>query len=178
MKERNGAVTFKGKPLTLIGDEIRPGKPAPDSLLLADDMSEVRLSSYRGRTVLVLAVPSLDTPVCDRETRRFNQEVAGIDRDVAVLAISMDLPFAQQRWCGAAGVDHVRALSDHRDAAFGAEWGVLIKELRLLARAVFIVDREGIVRYAQVVPEIADEPDYGGALNALREIAREGPASR
>ena len=170
MHEREGAVTFQGNPLTLIGDALKVGDAAPDVTLLGNDLSEVALSSYRGKVVAMASVPSLDTPVCDTQTRRFNEEAAGLTGDVQVLTVSMDLPFAQARWCGAAGIDRVTTLSDHREAAFGTAYGVLIKELRLLARAVFLVDREGILRYTEVVPEITDEPDYTAALDAVREL--------
>jgi thiol peroxidase len=113
-------------------------------------------------------VPSLDTPVCDLQTRRFNQEAARLGPDVQILTISMDLPFAQKRWCGAAGIERVTTLSDHREASFGTAYGVLIKELRLLARAVFVVDKDGVVRYVQIVPELSREPDYEAALAAAK----------
>jgi thiol peroxidase len=120
--------------------------------------------------VVISAVPSLDTPVCDMETRRFNSEAAKLSKDIVILTISMDLPFAQKRWCGAAGVDKVVTLSDHREAEFGNSYGVLIKELRLLARAVFVVDAEGVVRYVQLVKEVADEPDYDAVISAAKNL--------
>ncbi len=170
MKERKGAVTFQGKPLTLIGDEVRVGESASDAKLLSNDLKPVSLSSFRGKVCVITSVPSLDTPVCDMETRRFNEEAGKLGADIKVLAVSMDLPFAQKRWCGAAGVEWVQTLSDHRDARFGTQYGVLIKELRLLARAVFVVDREGVVRYEQLVGEMTQEPDYGAALAAVKEL--------
>lgn len=170
MKERAGAITFKGNPLTLLGNEMKVGDAAPDCELLRNDLSPVSLSSYRGRVCILSAVPSLDTPVCNMETRRFNQEAASLGDDVAILTISMDLPFAQARWCGAAGVDKVVTLSDHRDAAFGEEYGVLIKELRLLARALFVVDRKGIIQYVQLVKEMTREPDYEPVLAAAKKL--------
>ncbi|MGD9259271.1 MAG: thiol peroxidase, partial [Desulfobacterales bacterium] len=130
MEERNGAVTMHGNPLTLLGKDLNVGESAPDLELLDNDLNPVKLSSYRGKICVVSAVPSLDTPVCDMETRRFNQEAANLGSDVAIVTVSMDLPFAQKRWCGAAGVDKVVTLSDHRTAAFGEAYGVLIKELR------------------------------------------------
>jgi len=169
MKEQPGVVTFKGAPLTLVGDVVKVGQRAPDFELLANDLSTVTLSSFAGKVLILSCVPSLDTPVCDTQTRKFNEAASGLGDDVAVLTISMDLPFAQARWCGAAGVDRVHTLSDHRDAAFGKAYGVLIKELRLLARAVFVVDRDGIVRYAQIVPEVTNEPDYEAALSETRK---------
>lgn len=170
MKERTGLVTFKGNPLTLVGDEVKTDQPAPEAELLANDLSPVKLSSFRGKVCIVTAVPSLDTAVCDTETRRFNEEAAGLGDDVVVLAVSMDLPFAQARWCAAAGIENVQTLSDHRDAAFGISYGVLIKELRLLARAVFVVDKEGTVRYIELVKEMTNEPDYAAALAAAKAL--------
>jgi len=170
MKERSGAITFKGTPLTLLGNEMKVGDAAPDCELLGNDLSPVRVSSYLGKVCILSSVPSLDTPVCDMETRRFNQEAGGLGDDVAILTISMDLPFAQARWCGAAGVDKVLTLSDHRDAAFGEAYGVLIKELRLLARAVFVADRKGVIQYIQLVKEMTEEPDYESVLAAAKKL--------
>ena len=130
----------------------------------------MKFSSYRGKICIISSVPSLDTPVCDIETRKFNEEAGRLGENVVILTISMDLPFAQKRWCAAAGVNRVQTLSDHRDASFGTSYGVLIKELRLLARAVFLVDRKGILQYVQLVKEISKEPDYGEVLNALKRF--------
>lgn len=168
MLERPGAVTFQGNPLTLLGKEVKVGDKAPEFQTLDNSLSPVTLAKYQGKVLIISSVPSLDTPVCDLETRRFNEEAANLGRDVVVLTVSMDLPFAQARWCGAAGVTNVTTLSDHRDAAFGSAYGVLIKELRLLARAVFVVDRKGDIRYAELVKEITHEPDYDGALKAAK----------
>jgi len=170
MDERKGVVTFQGQPLTLIGKQIKVGEHAPDAEVLANDLSSMSISSCRGKVCVLSCVPSLDTPVCDTQTRRFNQEAANLGPDVVILTVSMDLPFAQARWCGAAGIDAVRTLSDHREAALGTAYGVLIKELRLLARAVFVIDRQGKVQYVQVVNEITDEPDYDAALDAVRKL--------
>ncbi|MBM4048204.1 MAG: thiol peroxidase [Planctomycetes bacterium] len=170
MKERKDVVTFKGNPLTLLGKEVKVGDKAPDFEALANDLSPVKLSSFKGKVVVISSVPSLDTPVCDLQTRRFNQEAAGMSADVVILTVSMDLPFAQKRWCGAAGVTAVQTLSDHRDASFGKAFGVVIKELRLLARAVFVVDKDGKVQHAQIVKEITTEPDYEAALAAVRKL--------
>ncbi len=167
MAERPGAVTINGAPLTLVGNEVKPGDKAPEFEVLDNGLSPVKFSSYLGKTVVLSSVPSLDTPVCDLETRRFNEEAAKLGSDVSILTISMDLPFAQKRWCGAAGVNNVTTLSDHRDASFGLSWGVLIKELRLLARAVFVVDRKGIIRHVDLVNEITHEPDYETILKAV-----------
>ena len=170
-QERRGAVTFKGNPLTLLGSAITVGSKAPDFQVLAQDLSPVTLAGSQGKARLISVVPSLDTPVCDAQTRRFNQEAAQWP-DVAVLTISMDLPFAQKRWCGAAGIDRVQVLSDHRDASFGRAYGAVIKELRLLTRAVFLIDASGIVRYVEYVPEMTSPPNYEAALAAARQLAK------
>ncbi len=170
MGERTGLVTLMGMPVTLVGDEVGEGSKAPDFVVVNNDLEEVQFSNLGGKTSLILSVPSLDTPVCDMETRRFNEEASKLGDKVQVLVISMDLPFAQKRWCGAAGVDKVTTLSDHRDASFGKAYGVLIKEFRLLARAIFIVDENSIVRYNQLVKEIGEEPDYDAALGALSKV--------
>ena len=167
MKERTGIITMKGGPLTLVGNEVRVGDKAPDFEVLDNDLSPVRFSSFGGKLCIISSVPSLDTPVCDMETRRFNEEASKLGPDVVILTISMDLPFAQKRWCGAAGVTRVQTLSDHRDASFGTSYGVLIKELRLLARAVFLVDRAGTIQYIELVKEITDQPDYVAVLSAV-----------
>jgi len=170
MKERTGLVTMKGQPLTLLGDGLKVGDKAPNFEVIANDLSQVLLSSLRGKVCIISSVPSLDTGVCDRMTRRFNEEAGGLGRDVAVLTISMDLPFAQKRWCGAAGVKNVQTLSDHREASFGKAYGVLIKGLRLLARAVFVVDKQGVIRYAEIVAELTNEPNYEAVLKAAKEM--------
>ena len=170
MPERTGAVTFKGGPLTLIGGEVRPGDKAPDFICQGNDMAAVSLGAFRGKTLVLVSVPSLDTAVCDRETHRFNEEAMTLGDNVRVVVVSMDLPFAQKRWCGAAGVKNVLTLSDHADASFGKAYGVLIKELRLLARCVFVVDADGAVRYVQLVKEMTTEPDYAGVLDAVRKV--------
>lgn len=170
MKERAGIITMKGNPLTLLGNELQVGQPAPDFELLDNALSKVKRSSFQGRICIVSSVPSLDTPVCDMETRRFNEEAGKLGPDVTILTISMDLPFAQKRWCGAAGVEKVTTLSDHFDATFGTAYGVLIKELRLHARSVFVIDREGTLRYIQIVKEVADEPDYDAVIEAVKKL--------
>src|SRR3989304_9145731 len=151
MAERAGIVTSRGNPLTLVGNEVKVGDEAPDFVALANDLSPVSFSSFRGKPCILSSVPSLDTPVCDAQTRRFNEEAERLGPDVAILTISMDLPFAQKRWCAGARVSAVQTLSDHRDPSFGTSYGMLIKELRLLARAVLLVDRDGIIRYTQLV---------------------------
>ncbi len=170
MNERIGLVTMMGNPVTLLGQEIKVGDTAPDFTVTANDLTPVSLSSFKGKLCVLSSVPSLDTPVCDTSTRRFNEEAANLGQDVAILTISMDLPFAQARWCGAAGVEAVQTLSDHRDASFGTAYGILIKDLRLLARAVLVVDRDGKVQYQQIVKEIAEEPDYDAALAVVKEL--------
>ena len=170
MLERSGLVTLQGNPVTLLGNSVESGDKAPEFTVVDTDLSPVEFSSFRGKVSIILSVPSLDTPVCDTETRRFNEEAAKLGDEVAVLTVSMDLPFAQKRWCGVAGVERVVTLSDHRDASFGAAYGVLIKDLRLLARAIFVVDRKGTVRYAELVKEITDEPDYEAVLNAVQDL--------
>ena len=170
MEERNNIVTMKGNPITLLGKALKPGNNAPDADLLANDLSFVKLSSYKGKVCIIAAVPSLDTPICDMETRRFNTEAGRLSDDVVILTISTDLPFAQARWCGAAGVDKVKTLSDHRAVEFGQAYGVLIKDFRLLARAVFVVDKQGVVQYVQIVKEIAEEPDYNAVLEAVKKL--------
>jgi len=170
MEENAGLITMKGNPLTLIGKQPKVGEHAPDFEVLDNDLSPVRLSSFRGKVCVIASVPSLDTPICDMETRRFNEEAGILGPEVAILTISMDLPFAQKRWCGAAGVDKVTTLSDHLSASFGEAYGVLIKELRLLARAVFVVDGDGVVQYVQIVKEVTAEPDYEDVLGALKKL--------
>lgn len=170
MKERTGLVTMRGNPITLLGEEIEVGDSAPDFTAVGNDLSPVRFSALKGKVVLISSVPSLDTPVCDVSTRRFNEEAAGLGEDVVALTVSMDLPFAQKRWCGAAGVERVRTVSDHKEAAFGLAYGLLIKEVRLLSRAVLVVDREGKVRHFQLVKEIATEPDYEAALQEVKKL--------
>jgi len=161
---------MKGNPLTLVGREVQVGEKAPDFEVIANDLSLFRFSSLKGKVAIICAVPSLDTPTCNIETRWFNEEAARLGPDVEILTISMDLPFAQKRWCGAAGVDRVKTYSDHRDAAFGMAYGVLIKELRLLARAVFLVDMGGVVRYVQLVKELSNEPNYDEVLQAVGKL--------
>jgi thiol peroxidase len=170
MGERVGLVTMKGNPLTLVGDEVTVGQKAPDFVAIDHNLSPVKFSSYRGKICILTSVPSLDTPVCAIETRKFNEEASRLSADIVILTLSMDLPFAQKRWCGAEGITRVQTLSDHRDAAFGMSYGVLIKELRLLARAVFLVDQKGLLQYAQLVKEIASEPNYKDIWHELKKL--------
>ena len=170
MSERKGAVTLRGNPMTLVGPELKAGDKAPDFKLTGNDMKPVTLADTSGKVRIIACVPSLDTPVCDTETRRFNEE-SGKLPGVDILTVSMDLPFAQSRWCGAAGVKNVRTLSDYKERSFGPAYGVLIKELQLEARAVFVVDKDNIVRYVQYVPEVAEQPNYEAALTAASKLA-------
>jgi thioredoxin-dependent peroxiredoxin len=167
-QERAGAATFLGNPLTVLGPELTAGGKAPDFTVLTNDLKENTLASTAGKIRLISVVPSLDTPVCDAQTRRFNQEAASLGSQVVILTISMDLPFAQKRWCGAAGVDRVQTLSDHRDASFGLAYGTLIKELRLDSRAIFIVDATDNLRYVEYVKEVSAHPNYDAALAAVK----------
>ena len=168
--ERKNIITMHGNPLTLIGADIKVGDKAPDFTVIDGDLNEVKLSNYAGKIKMISVTPSLDTTVCDIQARRFNHEAAAFPVDVAVLNISMDLPFAISRFCTVAEIDKVKGLSDHRDASFGEAYGVLIKELRLLARSLFIIDKNNIVRYKQIVPEETNHPDYDEALRALERI--------
>ena len=170
MQERPGLITMRGNPLTLVGNEVKKGEVAPDFIVLDNSLTPIKFSSYRNRLCIISSVPSLDTPICDIETRKFNEEASKLGEKIQILTISMDLPFAQKRWCGAAGVNKIQTLSDHRDAQFGIAYGVLIKELRLLARAVFLVDQKGILQYTQLVKEISNEPNYDEIWNALKKI--------
>jgi thiol peroxidase len=170
-QERQGAVTMRGNPLTLVGPEIKPGQKAPEFSLVDNNLATVTSADFKGKVKIICAVPSLDTPVCDTETRRFNVEAAKLADSVRVLTISTDLPFAQKRWCGAAGVDKVVTLSDHRNVDFGEKYGVLVKDLRLLARAVFVVDKSDKVVHAEYVKDIVNQPDYEAALAAAQKAA-------
>jgi len=170
MNERAGLVTMRGNPVILLGDEIKLGDKAPDFVVVGNDLKPVAFSDYRGKVCIISSVPSLDTPICEASTKRFNEEAARLGSDVAILTISMDLPFAQRRWCLANQVKEVETLSDHRDASFGASYGLLMKDMRLLARAVLVVDRPGKVQYFELVKEIAEEPNYDAALEAAKSL--------
>jgi len=167
-EERFGAVTFKGNAMTLVGPEIKVGDKAPNFSALAQDMSEVTRSTDGGKVRLFLSVPSLDTPVCDTEAKRFNAAATGFGENVLTYAVSVDLPFAQKRWCGDTGSDSIKTLSDHRSVSFGEAFGTHVKELRLLSRAVFLVDQNDVVQYVEYVKEIGEEPNYEAALAALK----------
>jgi thiol peroxidase len=171
--ERKGVITMKGNPLTLVGNELKEGDKAPDFVVLNENMEIRTLDSYKGKYKVISVTPSLDTPVCDLQLQWFNEDASSEPDDVVVLNISMDLPFAIKRFCAAKGIKNVEVLSDHREASFGQNWGVLIKELRLLARSIFIVDKNDVVRYVQIVKEQTNEPDYEDAIKALRDLVKE-----
>lgn len=166
MQERPGIITFKGTPMTLLGPALATGDKAPPFTAVDTALAPVSLADFAGKVKIISAVPSLDTPVCDTETRRFNQEAAALPDSVVLLTISMDLPFAQKRWCGAAGIDRVKTLSDYRDRSFGLAYGVVIKELMLLSRSIFVIDATDTIRYIQHVPEVTSEPDYAAVMAA------------
>jgi thiol peroxidase len=166
MAERTGLITMKNNPMTLTGHEVKVGDQAPDATLVANDLSEVKLSSFKGKKIILSVVPSLDTGICDIETKRFNQEASKLG-DVVILTVSKDLPFAQKRWCGAAGVTAVKTLSDFR-GNFGETYGVLIKGLGLLTRCIFVIDESGKVTYIQLVKEVTTEPNYDEVFKAVK----------
>jgi thiol peroxidase len=168
--ERSGAVTLKGGPLTLVGPELKVGDQAPDFALVDKDLKPVNLADTEQSVRIFSVVPSLDTPVCDTQTRRFNQEAADLP-GVQIYTVSMDLPFAQSRWCAAAGINKISMLSDYQSGDFGQKYGTLIKELRLDARAIFVLDPEGTLRHVEYVKEVGEHPDYDAALAVTRELA-------
>jgi thioredoxin-dependent peroxiredoxin len=163
--------TFKHNPVTLLGNEVKVGDKAPDFTVLANDLSPVSLKDSEGKIRLFSVVPSLDTGVCDAQTRKFNEAAAELGDNVVIYTVSMDLPFAQKRWCGAAGIEAVQTVSDHREGSFGQAYGVLIESLRLLTRSVFVVDAEGTVTYVEYVPEATDHPNYDAAIEAVKALA-------
>lgn len=166
-QQRTGVITFKGNPMTLLGPELTVGQKAPEFSVIANDMSPVTLATGAGKTRMVITVPSLDTPVCDTEVRRFNEEAAKLD-NVEVMVISMDLPFAQKRWCGAAGIENVMTASDYRGGTFGRAYGVFIEELYLDSRAIFVIAPDNTIQYQEIVSEVTAEPNYDAALEAAR----------
>jgi len=165
--ERPGATTMRGNPLTLIGPELKVGDKAPDFKLVDNSLKNVSLADTGRNVRIISVVPSLDTPVCDAQTKRFNEEAAKLP-GVDILTVSMDLPFAQKRWCGAFGVDKVKMLSDHRDGSFGSNYGTLIKDLRIESRAIFVLDPNNTIRHVEYVKEVAEHPSYDTALAAAR----------
>ena len=169
-QERQGVITFKGNPMTLVGQPVKAGDAAPDFRVVDNALQAVTLASSAGKIRLITVVPSLDTPVCDTMTRTFNQDAAKLPGNVAVYAVSLDLPFAQKRWCGNAGIERVQTLSDYQDRAFVLNYGLLIKELKLAARAVLVIDASDRISYLQIVPEVTSEPDYTAALDAVKAL--------
>ena len=167
-QERAGLVTMKGNPVTLVGHEVKSGDAAPDFTLYAMPGAPVGLHDLEGKVKVFNVIVSVDTPVCDVQTRKFNEEAAKLGNDVEIVTVSMDLPFALKRYCAAEGIDKVRTLSDYKDASFGENYGVLIKENRLLARSIFVVDKDDKVKYVEIVPEIASEPNYEAAISAVK----------
>jgi thiol peroxidase len=170
---RAKAVTFKGNPLTLAGEAVQVGQAAPDFTLHTygpDGMKKITLADLKGKATLLNVVPSLDTPVCQVQTKKFNEELAALGDKVNAITVSMDLPFAQNRFCGSENIKNLKNGSDYQDRSFGNNWGVLIEELKLLARSVFVVDAKGTVTYADVVTEVTDQPNYDAALGALKEV--------
>jgi thiol peroxidase len=174
--ERPGATTMRGNPLTVLGPELRPGDKAPDFEVIGDGLKPVNLAGTGQAVRIFSVVPSLDTPVCDAQTKRFNEEAAKLP-GVEIYTISMDLPFAQKRWCGAFGIDKVKMLSDHRTGSFGEHYGTLIKDLRIESRAIFVVDKDNTLKHVEYVKEVAEHPNYDSALNAVRSLIQQG-ASR
>ncbi len=170
--ERSGAVTFKGEPMTLVGNEVKVGDPAPEFSVTGTDMSAMTLADTKGKVRLLSVVPSLDTSVCSIQTRRFNDEAKSLGDDVEVLTLSMDLPFAQSRWLEAENVEHLATASDYKNREFGQNWGVYVKELGLLARSIFVVDKNDKVVYVEIVPEMTDEPAYDAAINVVKAALR------
>jgi thiol peroxidase len=170
---RPGAVTFKGNPMTLVGEEVKVGQAAPQFTLhrFADGaMQKITLADLKGKPTIISVVPSLDTPVCQKQTKTFNQDLAAFGDKINALTVSLDLPFAQNRFCGAEGIAHLKNASDYQDRSFGKNWGMLIDELKILARGTFVLDRDGKVVYAETVKEVAQEPNYEGALKALKQL--------
>lgn len=166
--DRTGIITFKSNPFTLQGTPVKQGDKAPDFKVLDNGLAPKTLADYAGKTLIISVVPSLDTGVCDMQTRRFNNEAASLDKSIQILTISCDLPFAQARWCGAAGVSQLQTLSDHYDLSFGLAYGVVIKELRLLTRSIFVIDKKGMVTYSEIVPEVTNEVNFDAALAAAK----------
>ncbi|MEO5356667.1 MAG: thiol peroxidase [Nitrospirae bacterium YQR-1] len=167
--DRTGVITFQGGALTLTGNEVKVGGKAPDFTMMDNNLGAVTLKDFAGKTKVISVTPSLDTPVCDAQLRKFNEEAAKLGPDTVVINVSMDLPFANARFCTTAGISAAtKTLSDYKDASFGLNYGVLIKELRLLTRAVFVIDKNDIIQYMEIVPEITNPPDYGKAIAAAK----------
>jgi thiol peroxidase len=170
MIERTGLLIFAGQDVTIVGPDLQVGEKAPEFTAQAQDWSEIKgLRSTKGKVRIIGSLPSLSTSVCDRETRSFNQEAAALGEDVAILTVSMDLPYTLKNWCAAAGIDQVTTLSDHQSADFGKKYGVLVKEKRIFRRAVFVVDRNGILTYTAYMPALGEEPNYAEVWEAARK---------
>ena len=167
--ERPAATTLRGNPLTVIGPELKAGDKAPDFQVVDNGLKPVDLAATGAGVRIFSVVPSLDTPVCDAQTKRFNEE-AGKLPDLTIYTVSMDLPFAQKRWCGAFGVDHVKMISDHRTGSFGEAYGTMIKDLRILSRAIFVIDKDNTIRHAEYVKEVGDHPNYEAALSVATKL--------
>ena len=170
MNKNNVKVTFKNNPVTLLGNEINVGSNAPDFTVLANDLSPVKLSDYKGKVVVLSVFPSIDTGVCATQNRTFNKKATELSDDIVIIGISVDLPFALGRFCGAEGIDKVITTSDHKDLDFGSKYGFVIEELRLLARGTVVVDKEGVVRHVEYVSEVTNEPEYEAALNIAKSL--------
>ncbi len=170
--ERKNIVTSKGNPLTLLGTALKVGDKAPDFVALDKDLKEIRLKDFSGKIKIFSVTPSLDTSVCNLQATRFNEEAGKLPSDMVIINLSMDLPFAISRFCAAGGIDKIRTLSDHREASFGNAYGVLIKELRLLTRSIFVIDKEDTIRYIEIVPDMTNHPDYNKALEAVKKLTK------
>ena len=171
MEKRTGVVTFAGNPIALLGKEVKVGDKAPAFTLLDNGLGEKTLADYAGKVKVISVVPSLDTGVCDAQTRWFNQNVSKLGENVVVLTVSVDLPFAQKRWCGAAGIDQVETLSDHRDLSFGENYGFILEGLRLLSRGIVVIDKDDVVRYVEYVPEVTSAVNFDAAEAATKALA-------
>ena len=170
MEKRTGVVTFAGNPIALLGKEVKVGDKAPAFTLLDNGLGEKTLADYAGKVKVISVVPSLDTGVCDAQTRWFNQNVSKLGENVVVLTVSVDLPFAQKRWCGAAGIDQVETLSDHRDLSFGENYGFVLEGLRLLSRGIVVIDKDDVVRYVEYVPEVTSAVNFDAAEAAIKAL--------
>ena len=169
--ERHGAVTLKGNPLTLVGPELKVGDRVPAFTLKANDMSDFKSDALKGKPALISTILSVSTSICDAEIKRFNEEAGKLGDQVNFLTVSLDLPFTQNNWCGAAGVKNVKAYSDHFDTSFSVAYGTLVKELRVSSRAIFVADKDGVLQYVEYVPEIGAHPDYDKAIEAVKKLA-------
>lgn len=170
LPQKKGLVFAKGNALTLLGQELKVGDKAPDFQVVDNSLNPVKLSDFKGKVVLLSATPSIDTGICDLQAKRFNKMATEVSSDVVILSMSVDLPFALARWCGATGSDKIKTLSDYQDWNFGLQYGLLIKETRLLARSVWIVDKDAVIRYIQIVHELPTEPNYDDAFQALQKM--------